>query len=97
MHINNVLMLLENFNEAYVDSLIAHIRRYVGVEEFDSYCYGAVFILYEFGELYKAVMSYEKTVPKNSNTNRESVMNSNKLSDNNGNDSMVRNTSTCER
>lgn len=93
-------MLLQNFNEAYVDSLIANVRRYVGVQQYQSYCYGAVFILYEFGELYKAVINYEKTIPKNSNTNRESsVMNSNNISDKNynnlsDNNGVMRNTNT---
>lgn len=51
-------MLLENFNEEYVESLVANVRRYAGEEEYERYCYGAVDILYEFGQLYKSVLNY---------------------------------------
>lgn len=58
VYIKNVLMLLENFNEEYVESLVANVRRYAGEEEYERYCYGAVDILYEFGQLYKSVLNY---------------------------------------
>lgn len=49
-----------------MESLIANIRRYGGDEDYERYCYGAVDILYEFGQLYKEVVNYEKTIPRSS-------------------------------
>jgi len=47
--LRNVITLLENFNENYIDSLLTNCKRFIINDDYEGYCQGAILILIEFG------------------------------------------------
>ncbi len=60
VYLKNVLVLIENFNEGYIDALLANCTKFSLNDQYQGYCQGTIYILLEFGELHKAVMDYSK-------------------------------------
>jgi hypothetical protein len=56
------MVLLDEVNEAYVSGLVQNCLRFVRNDDYEGYCQGAMGMLIEFVEVYRAVV---KILPNN--------------------------------